>query len=365
VREEIVLILAALADGRLGYPRHPDLPLRRYLAVLSEFPQSGKGESWKRIAGKTPEGGSLLALLGDELRILNGTGIGSGQFLAAQLEENPHAVCVWDELTQLLQVSGQQCSTLFSALKSLFESNSHWSGSFTNKKHGGDDLHLSVIMQGTRPTFMAGFALRMAAGDGLLSRFTLAYSAGIPVVPEWASRDLHKEREVVQTIREMIPTTCTTPTIADDARERMREYVLAMPSPEHPDFARTPRLLELVKVDLLHRCIYAGAREITLEMVERAIVWGEHQAALRRYLWMPDAKNEVAAMTLLLLARLRKGSASENALRTAANVYRDGTHELFARCLSALTRSGQIRVLGKNRKQRPVYGLELEDEGEK
>ncbi|HLX84846.1 MAG TPA: bifunctional DNA primase/polymerase [Terriglobales bacterium] len=367
VREEIILVLAAIADGKFGFPRHPDLPLRRYLAVLSEHPQSGKGESWKRIAGNTPEGGCLLpvirgTVLGDgtrELQILNGTGIGSGQFLAKELEANPYAICVWDELSQLLQVSGQQCSTVFSSLKTCFESNSLWTGSLTNKKHGSDDAHLSVLMQGTRSTFREGFALRGATGDGLLSRFVIAFSAGQPVVPEWEQRDLTRERQVMQTIREMLPTTLTIPTITEDARERMRDFALVLNGdPEQPDFAYARRLHEHAKVDVLMRCIFSGSREITLEMVNRSIAWGEHQLALRRFLWTPDAKNAISAMAQLLLRRLQKGTASRNDLRRAANVDRDGTFEEFNRCLTALTRSGQVITLPQlNRKGQSIYAL--------
>jgi hypothetical protein len=42
-------------------------------------------------------------------------------------------------------------------------------------------------------------------------------------------------------------------------------------------------------------------------------------------------------------------------------VNRDGTHETFSRALTALKRSGELIVLGKNHKEREVYGLAAED----
>jgi hypothetical protein len=42
-----------------------------------------------------------------------------GQYLAKTLEENPRAICVWDEAAGLFQVTGQANSTLSSALKSM------------------------------------------------------------------------------------------------------------------------------------------------------------------------------------------------------------------------------------------------------
>jgi hypothetical protein len=246
---------------------------------------------------------------------------------------------------------------LLSALKSLFESNSHWTGSFTNKKHGTDDAHLSVLMHVTRKTFADGFALRCSVGDGLLSRFVLVYSAGMPAVPEWEPRNLPEEKKLVAKIGTLIPDVPTVPAISNDARERMKEFAAACyGSHPHPDHVR--RLPELVKVDVLHRCIYSGASEITLEMVERGITWGQHQLALRLAFWPSDAKTELAAMTQLLLRRLNRGSASANDLRRAANVDRDGTHELFNRALLALTRSRKVIVAGKNKRLREVYRLE-------
>jgi hypothetical protein len=359
LREQTVAVLAALADGKLGYPLHRDLPMRRFLALISERAGAGKGESWKRLTANTGTGGALWPLLGN-LKLLNGSGIGSGQYLAKELEENPHALCHWDESSQLFQVTGQQCCTLFSALKSLYESNSHWTGSFTNKKHGGDDLHLSVLLHSTRKTFVDGFALRGGVGDGLLSRFTLVYSAGMPVVPEWQPRNLGEERKLVTTIGKLIPKVTTVPTITSDARERMNDFARSLYGSGHPHPDHVRRLVELTKIDLLHRTVYSGSPQITLEMVERSVAWGEHQLALRVAFWPSDAKNEIAAMTQVLLGRLRKGSASANDLRRAGNVDREGSHETFNRALCALTRSRKVIVVGKNSKGREVYGLEPE-----
>jgi hypothetical protein len=147
------------------------------------------------------------------------------------------------------------------------------------------------------------------------------------------------------------------PAIAAGARERFNEFARTIYAPNHPHPDHVRRVLEVTKVDILHRCIYSGSSEITLAMVERGVTWGEHQLGLRLALWPPDAKSEVSGMTKILLNRLRKGSASAAMLRTAAHVYRDGTHEIFARCLSALRKSGEVIVLGKNSKGQEIYGF--------
>jgi hypothetical protein len=358
-REQIILTVGALADEHLGYPSHPDLIGRRYLGLISERPQAGKGETWKRVAGKD----SALRFYLDtaSVKVQDGGGIGSGQFLARILQETPRLIAAWDETSELFQQTGQQSSTILSALKKLYESTSHWSGSFTNKKFGTDDAHLSVLLHSTRKTFVQGFSVRGGIGDGLLSRFVFGYSNTWPVVPEWSQRDYAREQTLAEKIIALIPTTRTAPGIDAAARKRMAEFAHEMNGSEQEHPEHTPRLLEHAKVDVLMRCFFSGAQTISLEMVERSIAWARYQLKLRLEFWPPDARDAVAAIIQIILRRLRKGSASARDLRKAANVNRDGTHEPFNRALSALTRSGQVTIAGKNRVGQNVYQLEFDD----
>ncbi|MGB7602839.1 MAG: hypothetical protein WBM24_21235, partial [Candidatus Sulfotelmatobacter sp.] len=200
---------------------------------------------------------------------------------------------------------------------------------------------------------------RSGMGDGLLSRFTLVYSAGMPVVAEWEPRNFAEEKKLVTALGDLIPKVHTVPEIAEDARQCMKEFILALGAPDHPYPDHVRRLPDLVKTDILARCIYSATpQQITLEMVQRGILWGDHQLALRLHFWPADATDKNAAMTKLLLKRLEKGTATARDLRIASNCYRDGTHELFTRALSNLTRSGEIKVLNPNKKGFAVYGLE-------
>ena len=82
-RETIVLALGALADGFLHYPGH-ELPMRRYLGVISEMPAAGKRQSYKRVFG------SLLNVHFSRQRfsgirhqiVRMAMSVGSGQYLA-------------------------------------------------------------------------------------------------------------------------------------------------------------------------------------------------------------------------------------------------------------------------------------------
>ena len=109
------------------------------------------------------------------------------------------------------------------------------------------------------------------------------------------------------------------------------------------------------------RVVFSGSSTITMDAVERSILWGNHQLALRRALWTADAGDKVAAMIQLLMRRLRKGTASKRDLLVAANVHRDGTHETFSRALLALTRSGEVVEIGQNRRGNMVFALDSDD----
>lgn len=359
-RETEGLILGALCDGRIGFPGHTDLPLRRYTTLISDLPQSCKGESWKRVGGSTEEGVALQPLLQSAgIKVQAGSRLGSGQYLAKLLQENPQSIAFFDEASSFFQQTSMEFSTLTSALKTLFESNSHWCGSHTNKTWGTDHAHLSILLHSTLPSFQRGFRTKGGVGDGLLSRLTLVYVGNRTVVPEWAPRDFGKERRLVNTIEAMIPRQLTVPAFEGGARECWQKFVTDVAALSEVEL--TPRVVTLTKVDLLLRAIFSGSAVITREMTERSVVWGWHQLLLRRALWPVDADDKVVAMTQTLLQRLRRGTASARDLRKAANVSRDGSHELFTRALTALQRSGELITVGKNRKGQPVYALESDE----
>ena len=362
IRESIVQILGAVADGRLGYPLQHDLVIRRYLALISELPQCGKGQTSRRLT-KPPDGALLPLISASGLKMQNGTGIGSGEFLAKKLQEFPRMICHWDEGSALFAVSGHQHSRLLSDIKSLLEDNESYSGSFTNKEHGTDDAHFSVLLNATRKTFVDGFALARGAGDGLLSRFTLVYSAGLPRPADWEPRNFSEEKQLAAKIEKLLPQSAipVAPKITDAARDCIRAFAAQHDPITSPNRLDVARLVDLTKVDLLHRCIYSGSQEITREMAERSAAWGNHQLALRLALWPPDAPDKVAAMNQVLLRRLRKGTAADRDLRIAANVRDAGLHDTYVRARTALLKSGQIIVSGHNRVGKPVYALADEE----
>ena len=365
-RETIVLGLGALSDGLLHYPGH-ELPTRRYLGIISEMPAAGKQQSYKRVFGESGKHTFLGKLLLESgTKLFDGGLVGSGQYLARVVEESPKLIIFWDELSELIEKSSQQSSTLFSSLKKLFESNVHWSGSFTNKKHGSDDVHLSVLLHCTRPSFTKAFSGKGSVGDGMLSRFVLAYAplAAVPV-PEWKPRDYPEEDRLGALLLSRLPNQVLIPTMEQDARARMNEFLIELRSPTHPHAEYVQRLDALTKVDLLHRAVYCSRTSeprITLDAVNRSIAWAEHQLKLRLGQWTADSGNRIEAMIQTILRRLQKGPGTEVQLKNAVNVYRDGSHETFSRAMNALHRTSEIRPVGQTHKRTTIFALVKEDQ---
>jgi hypothetical protein len=366
VRETIGLTLGAMTDGFLFYPGH-ELPTRRYACLISDLPAAGKGVSFKRVHGALDETPTFLgkALAERGIKALDGGLVGSGQYLAQVVETSPNLLLFWDELSELLEKASQQSSTLLSALKKLYESNSHWSGSFANKKHGSDSVHLSVLMHSTLATFTRLFTGKGVVGDGLLSRFTLVYAPNPGGVPDWTPRNYAEENRLAALLVSQVPGQALVPAIDQDAHARMNEFLIELQRPTHPHAEYVKRLDTLTKIDLLQRAVYSSRTSephITLDAVNRSIAWAEHQLKLRLGQWTVDSGRPVEAMIQTILRRLEKGPATEVQLKDAGHVFRSGSHETFSRAMNALCKTSEIQPVGQTHKRTTIFALVKEDQ---
>jgi hypothetical protein len=126
----------------------------------------------------------------------------------------------------------------------------------------------------------------------------------------------------------------------------------------------TSRLVFHTKRDALLRGLFSKERRITKEHMERAIIWGKHQLELRRLLWPPDAGSPVEIVERKIMDALRKyGTLSDRGLAKACHLERprSGGYEVYNRAMRALLYSHQIEIVGRTRKNKPAYGLGLEE----
>ena len=110
--------------------------------------------------------------------------------------------------------------------------------------------------------------------------------------------------------------------------------------------------------DLLLRVIFSDSEPvITRDMVERSVMWVEHQLSLRYRLWEEDAENPVNAMCLKITGAVKKYRlVSESDLLRVCNVERDGNFETFNRAMRALKTAKTLYIDSVNRQGSPLFG---------
>ena len=201
-------------------------------------------------AGSVPR--PLLDAAG--VKVLAGSGIGSGQYLAKELQENPRAIVLFDEASSFFQQTSMENSTLTSAFKTLFESSSHWSGKSDEQKMGYRCCPLVSVVARHASQLPARLSDQGRVGDGLLSRITLCYVGNKTVIPEWTPRDFARERRLVNKIEDLIPRQLIVPAFEPGARECWQKFVLDVAALS--EVGLTPRIVTLTKVDLCYALFF-------------------------------------------------------------------------------------------------------------
>jgi hypothetical protein len=366
VREIVKTSLGALQNQSVGFPKHDKLVTRQYTHLVSRYPQGGKDESWRRVTQEEYDGMMRGLIKAHGFEFVDGSVFGSGQYIAQVLENHPKCIAYFSEGKELFEKNKHQGSTLETTLLKLFDSGQHWSGSYTNKKHGGDNFQLSMVACFTRDGFEDSFGGRGSGGNGYLSRCALAYSEPIVPIGAWRERDTEAEREVVSKLAELIPSGSRwVPPIDADAWKLFEQFWRSVDDPNSQFTHYNSRIVLLTKQDILQRAVYSGSKRITREHVERGIVWGQHQLELRQALWPFDRGSLVEGMERKIESALAKARRGANKgltlarLHSACNVERLGSGgiETFNRAFRALTQAGRVKPIGKTRKGTVVYGL--------
>jgi hypothetical protein len=369
VREQLKVILGALHDGRIGFPGHSSLGARHYIQLITDGPEGCKDESWRRTLGVSAKHWSNI-LTDSGIHVLDGSVFGSGQYIAKELESKPHCLAVFGEGREVWEKNAHQGSTLESALLKLYDGTSHWTGSLTNKRHGSDDIHLSLTSFFTLDGFRASFSSKGSGGGGYLSRNVIAYSSRRPYAGIWPDQDSLREQKAVEEILALVPTeknfldarqSVWIPDITPDARKLFDTFTREIEDPDHIHREYVPRVADLTKRDLLIRARYSGGSTITQEMVERAINWGWHQLSLRVALWPFDRGSQVEAMTWTILRAIKNHppGVTEAKLRDFCHVDRPGSggQEVFNRAFRALQLGRRIKAAGRTQKSTVVWGV--------
>ena len=362
MRENIKAALGLIVDGFVGFPNHEDLHTREYLHNISVYPQSGKGESYKRTS--QPSTGFIFELLRKlGVSIVDGGLFGSGEFMVKVLKDAPthRALARFDEMSEVWAKNRAIGCTLEKKLLTLFESTSAAQGSFKNGVNTADDFHLSLVGDFTKESFDASFTGSGSRGSGYLSRCVFQFADRRPWDSDWLSIDTEKVRRILSAIDARLTEILNgesryVPTETADARQLRFDFSKWL---DTQDARLTPRLKDHLKRDALLRAVLGGGT-ITVEMMRRSIEWCKNQLDNRLALFPEDTGSPTEIMERIVIKTLKtKERASERELKRACHVNRAGSggHEVFNRALRSLRFSHEIKVAGTTRSGTPLYEL--------
>ena len=352
--------IGALSDGLIGYRNYPTLHTRFYHMLVAAS-RTGKTEAGRRVQWALND---LFKKNGAEF--MDGTLFGSGQFMVKALSDhsNKTVVCTYDEMSGLFQRGKQTGSTLEGNFLQLFDNNSIAQGTMGSGEINVTNLKFGLFGNFTQESFRQSFQGRGSKGTGLMARITLSLEDKRILNDDW---DLIAE-DNVKGITEKIDARLTelktkwaadrlrvNPTETPDAKEarlflkkELNEVAGGYTNELEPMFLR----------DLLLRVIFSDSEPvITRDMVERSVMWVEHQLSLRYRLWEEDAENPVNAMCLKITGAVKKYRlVSESDLLRVCNVERDGNFETFNRAMRALKTAKTLYIDSVNRQGSPLFG---------
>jgi hypothetical protein len=369
VRENVKVALGSIVDGLVGFPNHEDLHMRMYLHNVSNYPQSGKGESFKRtIAEGTGFLFGLLKKFG--VCLIDGGLFGSGEFMTKVLVNAPthRSIARFDEMSEIWTKTKIAGCILEKKFLTLYESTAIAQGSFKNGMNVGSDLHYNHVGDFTKDSFDASFTGSGSRGSGYLSRCVFQFAEKQPWEGDWLPIETEKVNSIVFEIESRVSEIVSRdgriiPSESGEAKSLRLEFYKWL---DTQDARYTPRLKDHLKRDVLLRVIFSPnglpidglGSTITAEMMRQSVAWCKNQLDTRLALFPEDAGSAVEIMERGILKCLTAhGRASEKMLKDACHIARAGSggFEIFNRAVRSLLFGHEVRIVGKTRKDSPVY----------
>jgi len=375
-----LMLLAALPKTRPVLPWFDKLHTRQYVILVSDKPGVGKGETWRRAQQTMEKSEGAF-----RLEFINGDSLGSPQWACVMLggerrtikdfklgPEKPKKepsidvqidrgfngrIVHFDEGKKLFQqdaVGKGQERGLLTMFTSLFDSNKHAYGSFSNGTAEVKDANASLMLHFTRDGFDRCFTGSGATRDGFLSRCCIVSDYGNEAPPDWRRVSVPRVRELVEALKGCLTRT-ELPEEADATKVR-HEYIRFL---QQQDQLYAARLQFLFTQDVYARALFSQDGRITAETVRRAIAWTQYQLLTRQALWPLDiSSDKTERMYHALRAAYKKHkNLSLNQACKFGNVSKTGSGGItvFNLVHTNMLRSGELVRAGVNRKNKPVY----------
>lgn len=391
VFQNIMMLLGAMVDGKVGFNCHQNIHTRFYSVNVSDLPRSGKGESWARTGEETT--GLLAGILAEQgITVIDASLFGSGEFMVGSLSEHAkliqkddpaaqvNVVARCDEMAEIFEKSKALGSTLQTKLLQMFERNTVSTGSFKNKEHSVHNLHFSISGDFTFDGFQKAFAGQGAGGSGLLSRFTYAFAKRGSYKGRWPQTNNIKLVQCLAKITECLgrvdfPTEAPVGILDDldslfawrpqpryvpvETGEAAKMHEAFLEELELQEGIFTSELPSHFRRFLLLQTIFSDNPRIDEDRTRQAISWTRHQFAIRKALWPEDGGKEEEQFERKILKALVGRKLSLRRLMDWCHVDRAGSggHETFLRALNALKNTQRILGDGQSRKGSPLYAL--------
>lgn len=270
----------------------------------------------------------------------------------------------YDEGAKLFQKdnAGEGGRGLVTMFTSMYGENKHTAGSLHNGTWVVVGANVSLLLAFTGESFYKALTGSGNIKDGFLSRCTIVADYRNPVEGDWPAVDQERVKELVGRLiecqsRKELPED----TDATAARHVFLKHAAGL----DPNYSA--RVVSLFTQDLYARSLFSPEGRVTVQAVERARKWAEHQYLTRQVLWPPDvSKDKVETMTALLRRAYEKHTRlSHTQAKRIANVGRPGSggEHVYFMAHRALVNTGTIFIAGKNRKGKDLF--EYADGGDK
>jgi hypothetical protein len=378
-----MLFLAALPETRPTLTWFHTLHTREYVILVSEKPGDGKGETFRRCQRTVERAVNEYGAPLFDIKFIKGSSLGSPQWACVELggeresskrivnQKKPSInvsiskvsdtngrIVYYDEGKMLFQhdsVGKGAERGLLTMFTSLFESNEHSMGSFSNGRAEVKNANTSLMLHFTRDGFDRCFTGSGASRDGFLSRCVIVADSPNPTQSEWARVESGVVQDLVNRVQECLRRTEMPED--NNAQAVRRDFTSQYLQTQDPLYSA--RLQFLFTQDLYARAIFSPEARITADAVERAIAWTKHQMLTRKAMWPPDTSADPRErMYHALVSAFKKHQrlSTTDAMKFG-NVRRPGSGGVivFNQVLNSMKVSGEIAEAGKNRKGRPLW----------
>ena len=374
-RGSLKVMIGAMADGYIGFPGEPDLPMRHWNALISSRPEAGKSVIWKRLI----EYSGMHAVLKKNAVEFPPSGFfSSGEHAIRTLAENDNAahIAFFDEMKDLFDKGASTGSTLFSKLLPLYEGKSAGVGSIGSGKAECKNVSLNMSGGFTREGFDRSVSGKGAGGNGFLSRMVMEFSNGINYLGDWDELEpepinacVQKIAESIQWLRDYVGGNEGKPYIppedadALEVRKAFQKWLSEEKTriqQKYPDSSYASRLESHFKRDLLVRVLNTPERRITKKLVMKSVRWAQHQLMLREVLWPVDSGSSVEKFEKRIIHAIDSwGPLTKSGVQKFSNAGKgEGGYDSWNRAWMNLLKADLVVLMGtKSDKGKEKFGF--------